>query len=30
VIQEHPGGEEEAETGEGGHLPSTRGHRRGH
>jgi hypothetical protein len=28
MIQEHPGGEEEAETGEGGQLPSTHGPRR--
>jgi hypothetical protein len=28
VIEEHPGGEKEGETGEGGQLPSTRGHRR--
>jgi uncharacterized sporulation protein YeaH/YhbH (DUF444 family) len=28
VIEEHPGGEGEAETGKGGQLPSTRGRRR--
>jgi hypothetical protein len=27
VIEEHPGGEGEAETGKGGQLPSTRGYR---